>query len=205
MNPLRVRWANDFVYGGVTILVGRYDGSITVNTFSIEIGNGSHTRLGKVVAEALNVPYGMVKVTAPSTDNFQNVTETGGSYTSLTAMRLAAKAAINLKNRLNQLENKTELSWLDTVRAAFHAGIPLQETVCERNSNNKDLTADFHYYAAALAVVEVDLLSGEIEIKYHHSIFDLGDPVNLALELGQIEGGFVMGLGHYKSENISQI
>ena len=40
----------------------------------------------------------------------------------------------------------------------------MQETVCEKNSKNLDGTAEFHYYAAALALVEVDVLSGELII-----------------------------------------
>ena len=57
-------------------------------------------------------------------------------------------------------------------------------------------------YGAAFARVEVDLLSGENKVSQAHLSFDLGDPTNLGIELGQIEGGFIMGLGHYKFENM---
>ena len=57
-----------------------------------------------------------------------------------------------------------------------------------------------YYYAAAVSVVELDVLSGETNVELHHSVFDIGKPVNRALTLGQIEGGLIMGLGHYRSE-----
>lgn len=58
-------------------------------------------------------------------------------------------------------------------------------------------------YGASYAKVEVDLLSGETKLAHLHQTFDLGDPINLAIELGQIEGGCIMGLGHYQRENLN--
>ena len=57
-------------------------------------------------------------------------------------------------------------------------------------------------YGASFAKVEVDLLSGESKVAYLHQSFDLGNPINLAIELGQIEGGCIMGLGHYQREEL---
>ena len=51
-----------------------------------------------------------------------------------------------------------------------------------------DLAASHYYYAAAVSQVELDVLSGETKILLHHSVFDIGKPVNSALTLGQIEG-----------------
>ena len=91
MIPQRTRWANDFVYGGITLIVGRYDGTVTLHSFACELGNGSHTRVAQIVAESLGISFDMVSIRSTSTDALGNCTETGGRFTSLTAMRLAKK------------------------------------------------------------------------------------------------------------------
>ena len=91
MTPQRARWTNSFVYGGVTLIIGRYDGSVVLHSFAHELGNGSHTRVAQIVAESLGIAFDMVSIRPTSTDALANCTETGGSFASLTAMRLAKK------------------------------------------------------------------------------------------------------------------
>ena len=68
MIPQRSRWANDFVYGGVTLIIGRYDGTVTLHSFACELGNGSHTRVAQIVAENLEISFDMVSIRPTSTD-----------------------------------------------------------------------------------------------------------------------------------------
>lgn len=67
-------------------------------------------------------------------------------------------------------------------------GISLQETEIEKNDKNEDGTNWFFMYGASYSRVEIDLLSGELNVLELHQSFDIGDPVNLGIELGQIEG-----------------
>ena len=76
----------------------------------------------------------------------------------------------------------------------------MQITLQEANFDNADKTGVHYYYGAAVSVVELDVISGESKIRRHHSVFDIGAPVNRALTLGQLEGGLIMGLGHYRHE-----
>ena len=94
MTPQRARWTNSFVYGGVTLIIGRYDGSVVLHSFAHELGNGSHTRTAQIVAENLGVDFEKIALRQTSTDAMANCNETGGSYAGTTAMRLAKKAKI---------------------------------------------------------------------------------------------------------------
>ena len=94
MTPQRARWTNNFVYGGVTLIIGRYDGSVVLHSFAHELGNGSHTRTAQIVAENLGVDFEKIALRQTSTDAMANCNETGGSYAGTTAMRLAKKAKI---------------------------------------------------------------------------------------------------------------
>jgi len=100
-----------------------------------------------------------------STKHLANCSEDGGSFGTLTSLRLAVKCCDILKKRIfpfSKDENGVALSWMETVRAAITVGgKQLQETYIERNSANEDKTAAFHMYGASFAKVEVDLLSGE--------------------------------------------
>ena len=94
MTPQRARWTNNFVYGGVTLIIGRYDGSVVLHSFAHELGNGSHTRTAQIVAENLGVDFEKIALRQTSTDAMANCNETGGSYAGTTAMRLAKKVKI---------------------------------------------------------------------------------------------------------------
>ena len=96
MTPQRARWTNNFVYGGVTLIIGRYDGSVVLHSFAHELGNGSHTRTAQIVAENLGVDFEKIALRQTSTDAMANCSETGGSYAGTTAMRLAKKAKIKI-------------------------------------------------------------------------------------------------------------
>ena len=50
MTPFKYRWSNDFVIGGAQISIGRFDGSVWVSNFGVEMGQGVHTRLAQVIA-----------------------------------------------------------------------------------------------------------------------------------------------------------
>ena len=118
--PLRTRWENSFVYGSVSLVVNRLDGSVLVQQFAIEIGGGTHTRVAQTVANRLNLPLDMVSVEATNTDNAANNTETGGSFSSFSAIRVADKAAQQLLTRFEKVKKS---NWLDTIRAAVAAGV----------------------------------------------------------------------------------
>merc|ERR1719454_2240204 len=104
----------------MTLIIGRYDGTVTLHSFACELGNGSHTRVAQIVAENLEISFDMISIRPTSTDALANCTETGGSFTSLTAMRLAKKASENLKSRLAPFLSETG-SWLESIRNAVAA------------------------------------------------------------------------------------
>jgi len=70
----------------------------------------------------------------------------------------------------------------------------------EANFDNADKTGVHYYYGAAVSVVELDVISGESKIRRHHSVFDIGAPVNRALTLGQLEGRVFVVFCHFLSK-----
>ena len=166
----------------------------------------------------MGIPFDWVFIKKNTTDNEVNTSEDGGSWGTLTSLRLAVKCCAKIKEKLKPYKAE---NWVETVRAAVADGVVLQETYGEKNQTNEDGTArfesvkhvvlnrklfivnsSFYMYGASFAKVEVDLLSGEHKVVVLHQTFDIGDPINLGIELGQIEGGCIMGLGHYQREDM---
>jgi len=65
------------------------------------------------------------------------------------------------------------------------------------------LTFKYYVYTAAVSVVEVDVLTGESTVLSSDIVYDCGDSLSPLIDIGQIEGAFVQGLGYYLSEEVS--
>lgn len=90
------------------------------------------------------------------------------------------------------------LTWVELVKTAL--GFRESVDLCCHTQWRPGQAGYYHNYGAALAEVEVDVLTGEVAIRAAHLLYDCGKSINPAADLGQVEGAFVQGLGYYLME-----
>jgi xanthine dehydrogenase large subunit len=205
------------------------DGSVHLNHGGTEMGQGLYTKVAQVVAEAFQIDIDRVKITATSTGKVPNTSATAASSGS-DINGMAALAACNtIKARLVDFAaerwevpkeqvaflpgrvrvGNQEIAFADFVEAAYMARVSLSSTGFYRTPKiHWDRAAGkgrpFYYfsYGAAACEVIVDTLTGEYRIERVDILHDVGASLNPALDLGQIEGGFVQGAGWLTTEEL---
>lgn len=208
------------------------DGSIQLNHGGTEMGQGLHTKMLAVAARTLGVSVGRLQMMVTSTDKVPNTSATAASSGSdlngqairaacLTLReRLAGIAALRLGGTAADVEFGDDEVWLrgrpeqrlgfvEVVRAAYSARISLSSTGYYRTpvihwDAQRGQGHPFYYYAWGAAVCEVELCgyTGTHRLLRVDLLHDVGDSLNPAIDRGQIEGGFVQGLGWLTSEEL---
>jgi len=205
------------------------DGSVHLNHGGTEMGQGLYTKVAQVVAEAFQVDIDRVKITATSTGKVPNTSATAASSGSDINGMAALAACTTIKARLvdfaaehwevpkEQVEflpgrvrvGNQEIAFADFVNAAYMARVSLSSTGFYKTPKiHWDRKAGkgrpFYYYSYGAAACEavVDTLTGEYRIERVDILHDCGSSLNPALDLGQIEGGFVQGMGWLTTEEL---
>ncbi len=205
------------------------DGSLHLNHGGTEMGQGLFVKVAQVVAEELQVDIGRIKITATNTGKVPNTSATAASSGSDMNGKAAQAAAATLKQRLtdfaaahfdvppgrilfraNRVQvGDTDLAFDDLIDLAYHHRISLSATGYYRTPkiHYDRATASgrpFFYfsYGAAVSEVIVDTLTGEYRVTRVDILHDVGRSLNPAIDLGQIEGGFVQGMGWLTSEEL---
>jgi xanthine dehydrogenase large subunit len=205
------------------------DGSVLVNHGGTEMGQGVNTKVAQVVAGELGLPLTQVRVSATDTSKVANTSATAASTGSDLNGKAAEAAARTIRERLAELAAKMLGGQPAEVRfenAAVHAGgasIPFAQLVNEAYLSRVQLWSDgfyatpkvhwdsktltghpFYYFAygAAVSEVIVDTLTGEWKLLRADLLHDVGRSINPAIDIGQIEGGFVQGMGWLTTEEL---
>ncbi len=205
------------------------DGSIHMNHGGTEMGQGLFQKVAQIAAQSFGVGAEEVKITATDTGKVPNTSATAASSgTDLNGM--AVKAACDtIRARLAEFVAERHQSTPDDVHfeaGAVHVGgeaIPFQEVVKDAYMNRISLSATgfyktpkivwdrikgegrpFFYFAYGAAVTEVviDVLTGENRILRADLLHDCGASLNPAIDIGQIEGGYVQGAGWLTTEEL---
>ncbi|KAK3739272.1 hypothetical protein RRG08_050477 [Elysia crispata] len=185
---------------GATVSIYGRDGSVAVSQGGVEMGQGLFTKVAQGVAHILGVPLDNVKVKPNQGIISPNSLVTGGSIASEVAMQAAISAAEILKERMRPIKEKfPEASWKELCDKCVWSKIDL----CARVLNSPDMgsPANYHTYCAAVTETEVDILTGESQVRRVDIMADYGESLNPVIDIGQTEGGFVMGLGNYLTED----
>jgi xanthine dehydrogenase large subunit len=205
------------------------DGSVSVNHGGTEMGQGLFTKVAQVVAAVFGLDLERIKPTATTTAKVPNTSPTAASSgTDLNGMaakaaaeairaRMAERAAELLEapvedilfeaNRV--LAGNRSLSFAELAHECHVARVSLSSTGFYRTPKiHFDRTTNtgrpFYYYAHGLAVTEVaiDTLTGEWKPLRVDVLHDVGASLNPAVDKGQIEGGFIQGLGWLTMEEL---
>jgi xanthine dehydrogenase large subunit len=205
------------------------DGSILVNHGGTEMGQGLNTKVAQMVAHTLGVKPERVRVSATDTSKVANTSATAASTGTDLNGKAAADAAQQIRDKLATMlatrhsvpaesirfENdqitvgSTSLSFEEVVTAAYMARVQLW-------SDGFYATPKLHWdrqtmqgrpffyfaYGAAVSEVLVDTLTGEWKLLRADVLHDVGQSINPALDIGQVEGAFIQGMGWLTSEEL---
>ncbi|XP_061338175.1 abscisic-aldehyde oxidase-like isoform X2 [Gastrolobium bilobum] len=193
--------------GKVSILS---DGSIVVEVGGIEVGQGLWTKVKQMAAFALSAIQcdgtgGLLdKVRAVQSDSVSLIQGgfTAGSTTSESSCEAVRLSCNILVERLKPLKEKLQeqmdsVKWETLVLQAYMQAVNLSASSFYVPSNN---STNYLNYGGAVSEAEIDLLTGETRILQTDIIYDCGQSLNPAVDLGQIEGAFVQGLGFFMLE-----
>ncbi|MCC6196041.1 MAG: xanthine dehydrogenase molybdopterin binding subunit [Burkholderiales bacterium] len=205
------------------------DGTLLLNHGGTEMGQGLFTKVAQVVAQELGVPLAAVRVSASDTSKVPNASPTAASAGSDLNGMAAREAARTLRERLAAFAARKfdcdpdavafaagvvsgagkTLHFAELARAAYFARVPLSATgfyaTPKIHYDRTTLTGrPFFYFAygAAVSEVAVDTLTGEHRLLAVDILHDVGHSLNPAIDLGQIEGGFIQGWGWLALEEL---
>ena len=207
------------------------DGSVHLNHGGIEMGQGTHTKIAQLVSKSLGIPYEKVQISSTNTSKVPNTSASAASSTTDLNGAAALDAVKKIKLNLEKfIKNKYKISVKNNViyknekifigKYIFKFNDIVQEAYLNRislssngfystpkiNFNKKKFYGrPFLYfcYGAAVTEVIIDTLTGENIISKVDILHDAGNAINPALELGQIEGGFVQGQGWLTMEEVN--
>jgi len=193
------------------------------------MGQGLHTKITQLVAEELGIPLERVRITATATDKVPNASPTAGSTgTDLNGMA-SLDAARQIKGRLRSfaadhwrvheeqvmfsadciLVGQHRVSWDDLVEAAYFERVQLSAAgfyktphISWDRKEGRGSPYGYFTYGASCSEVAVDVLTGEYTVLRTDILQDVGRSINRDIDLGQIEGGFIQGMGWLTTEEL---
>ncbi len=205
------------------------DGSIQVNHGGTEMGQGLNTKVAQLVADELGVPLEQVACSAADTSKIPNASATAASAGTDLNGRAAQFAARHVRDNLAAFVAGLDGCGAGAVR--FEGGKivtpnqsrPFEVVVEQAYANRIQLWSDgfyrtpkihydkktltgrpFYYFAygAACSEVIIDTLTGESRVLRVDILHDVGNSINPAIDIGQIEGGFTQGMGWLTTEEL---
>jgi xanthine dehydrogenase large subunit len=205
------------------------DGSVHLNHGGTEMGQGLYVKVAQVVAEEFQIDLDQVKITATTTAKVPNTSATAASSGSDLNGMAAQNAARIIRGRLtdfaaekyqvplDQIEFKPnrvrignqEIPFADLVKQAYMARIQLSAAGFYKTpkihwNRDKGEGHPFYYFAygASCSEVSIDTLTGEYVVERTDILHETGRSLNRAIDLGQVEGGFIQGMGWLTTEEL---
>ncbi|KAL8614120.1 hypothetical protein ACOMHN_026337 [Nucella lapillus] len=185
----------------VLVAVYHSDGTIAIDHAGIEVGQGINQKVSQVCAYELDVPLSLIRVKKSSSMGNANSITTGGSITSELNALGVQKCCEALKARMKPVRDQLgNPSWQTLVSQCYAQGIDLSARFYTDPQDRYD--AHYNVYGAAVAEAELDVLTGQSQLTRVDMLYDCGDSMNPEIDIGQVEGGFVMGLGYHLTEKV---
>lgn len=205
------------------------DGSVLVNHGGTEMGQGLHTKVMQVVAHELGIGFERVRISATDTSKVANTSATAASTGADLNAKAAQNAAQKIRQRLVEFVAETysvspdSIAFADGLIQATDHQWKFDEIIVQAYQARVQLWSDgfyktpglswdadslhgnpFYYYAygAAVAEVAIDTLTGESRLLRADLLHDAGNPLNPAIDKGQVEGAFIQGAGWLTSEEL---
>lgn len=207
------------------------DGSVSVSTGAVEMGQGVNTKILQVAAQVFSINPQKVKLQSTSTNRIANTSPSAASATADLNGKATLMACTVILDRLKQVAanefgvatdavhltdewvfvngEKTAWDWKKLVMAAFMKRVNLSEhahyatpDIHFDKTKEKGHPFAYHVYGTSITEVTVDCLRGTYEFDAVKIVHDFGASMNPAIDIGQIEGGLIQGMGWMTIEEI---
>ncbi len=205
------------------------DGSVHLNHGGTEMGQGLYMKVAQVVAESFAVTVDRVHITATTTGKVPNTSPTAASSGSDLNGMAAKAAAETIRTRMTEqaariwkvskskisfsdghvMAGNKRMSFAELAKACHLARVSLSSTgfyatpkIHWDRAKAKGRPFLYFAYGAACAEVTIDTFTGEMKVDRVDILHDVGTSLNTAIDLGQIEGAFVQGMGWLTTEEL---
>lgn len=205
------------------------DGSMQISHGGTEMGQGLHTKIAQIVANEFSIPVNDVEVTSTRTDKVPNTSPTAASSGTDINGKAAQNACISIKKRLAKFYAETvggdpesvifeqqhvslddhRIRFVELIQQAYMERISLSATgfyktpkIHYDRATGKGRPFFYFAYGASVSEVTVDTLTGEYSVDRVDILHDVGESLNPAIDIGQIEGGFIQGMGWLTTEDL---
>lgn len=224
-----ISFTSSFLNQAGALILIYTDGTVQLNHGGTEMGQGLNTKVAQVVADVLQLPLENIQVTAASTGKVPNTSPTAASSGADLNGKAAEIAALTLKTRLVEMlcrlhscepqevhfsngvvsaagryfsfAEVANLAWLNQVPLSATGFYKVPGIHYDRQAGRGE---PFYYFSwgAACSEVLIDTLTGEYRLLRTDILHDVGNSLNPAIDIGQIEGGFVQGAGWLTTEEL---
>lgn len=208
------------------------DGSVSVSTGGVEMGQGLSTNIAHIAADEFGIPRDRVELESTNTTRIANMSSSAASATTDLNGNATIAATNRILDRFREMlapefdappesiafadervwvnGEATEWMWDEVVMEAYHQRISLSEhgfyatpDIWFDAEKEKGEPFAYHVYGTAITQVTVDCIRGTYDIDTVRLVHDLGRPINELVDLGQIEGGLAQGLGWMTLEELA--
>ncbi|XP_050092812.1 uncharacterized protein LOC126575867 [Anopheles aquasalis] len=174
------------------------DGTVAITHGGIEMGQGINTRAALVAAKVLQIPLDKIIIRPTTNLTAPNDFCSQASITSEAVAHSVLMACETLLKRMEPIRRQTpdDASWEQLTNECHRQGVDL----CATAMYNGDVLPSYSVWAMSCAEIELDVLTGNVVLHRVDILEDAGQTINPEIEIGQIEGAFMMGVGLYLTE-----
>ncbi|KAK0098372.1 hypothetical protein PV326_008961 [Microctonus aethiopoides] len=186
------------------------DGSVLISHGGTEMGQGLHTKMIQVASRILKVNPEKIHISETSTDKVPNTSATAASAGSdLNGMAIINACETIMARIKHIIDNNPKDNWENWIQKAYMERISLSATGFYRTPDigysfdtNSGMPFNYFTYGVACTEVEIDCLTGDHQTLRTDIVMDLGNSLNPAIDIGQVEGGYIQGLGLFTLEEL---
>ncbi len=226
-----ISFTNTMMNQGRALVHVYTDGSVSVSTGAVEMGQGVNTKMLQVAAQVFSLPISFIKIQSTNTGRIANTSPSAASATADLNGKATWMACTAILNRLKEIAAKdlhvaieaieikdqavlvngieSGVEWKQLIMMAYAQRVSLSEhahyATPEINYNKlqeKGHPFAYHVFGTAITEVTVDCLRGIYTIDSVKLVHDFGASMNPAIDRGQIEGGLVQGIGWMTMEEV---
>ena len=208
------------------------DGSIGISTAAVEMGQGVNTKIMQIAAQVFSIPLSKIKIESTNTTRVANTSPSAASSTADLNGKATLMACNSLLERLKKVasedlnvseekivlknefvlvnENKSELSWTELISKAMLKRVALTENahyatpeIHFDKTKEKGHPFAYHVYGTAIITSTVDCTRGTYEFDSVKIVHDYGKSMSEGIDLGQVEGALIQGIGWMTIEEIA--
>ncbi|XP_065095835.1 uncharacterized protein LOC135717607 [Ochlerotatus camptorhynchus] len=181
------------------VSVHHLDGSVSICHGGVEMGQGLNTKMTQIAAHILAIPMEKIAIKPHNTLVSANSFMTAGSFSSDQVGHAVMNACQILVDRMKPIRDANpSASWEVLVSTCFTLNVNLTASYWSTEKEVKN----YKVYALGCSEIELDVLTGNIRIARVDILEDTGESLSPGVDIGQIEGAFIMGTGYYFNESL---